>query len=72
MASSWHNIQNGSTLNSIISGSLHVKCKHHYLASRELGVLFRMPFELQLIVGISVVVQDFLKKDLNICFFKKN
>jgi hypothetical protein len=31
-----------------------------------------MPFELQLIVGISVVVQDFLKKDLNICFLKKN
>jgi hypothetical protein len=31
-----------------------------------------MPFELQLIVGISVVVQDFLKKDLNIFFLKKN
>jgi hypothetical protein len=30
-----------------------------------------MPFELQLIVGISVVVQDFFKKDLNICFLKK-
>jgi hypothetical protein len=31
-----------------------------------------MPFELQLIVGISVVVQDFLKKDLNIFLKKKN